>query len=47
MMKLKIPNLEKFLGAKLKKEHSKFKKSDLYIGMMNAVVETNRGYIRK
>ena len=38
MMKLKILNLEK-LGKKLKREHPTFKKSDLFTGMKNAVVD--------
>ncbi|MBC7195947.1 MAG: AAA family ATPase, partial [Deferribacterales bacterium] len=40
--KLKIENLER-LGEKLKKEHSEFKgKSDLLIGMKNAVVDDSQ-----
>jgi hypothetical protein len=40
--KLKINNLQR-LGEKLKQEHTKFNdKSDLYIGMMNAVVSDSQ-----
>src|SRR4029077_8244025 len=36
--KLKETNLRE-LGARLKKEHAEFRESDLFIGMMNAVVD--------